>query len=290
MIESTGRLLAAAQQGRYAVGAFNVYNLEGVRAVIRAAEAESSPVLLQIHPAAMRVSGFPLVALCIAAAQQSSVPVSVHCDHFSTESEIQTAVSSGIVSVMADGSRLEFHENVAFTSSICGLVHSRDGFVEAELGRLSGTEDGETLEEWQANLTDPEQARRFVVETRVDALAVCIGNVHGHYRKEPRLDFRRLEAIRDAVDVPLVLHGASGLPADAVQRSIDLGVTKFNVNTELREAYMATVRQVAAKAPSLDLVDLMKEAMTAMSVVAVAKIRLFRSSGKAFSICKDRSN
>lgn len=283
MIESTGRMLEDARQGCYAVAAFNIYNLEGARAVILAAEAEHAPVLLQIHPAALRFGGLPLVVLSTTAAKEASIPVSVHLDHSSSESDIQTALQSGITSVMADGSHLNFDDNVAFTSSICELIHPRGGFVEAELGRLSGTEDNYTVDELQAKFTEPKEAQRFVKATGIDALAVCIGNIHGHYRKKPQLDFGRLEAIRASIDIPLVLHGASGLTSDVIQRCLDLGVVKFNVNTELRDAYTKTLRRLGVMPTGPDLVDLMKEVVTEMQHVATIKIRLLRASGKAFS-------
>jgi tagatose 1,6-diphosphate aldolase GatY/KbaY len=152
--------------------------------------------------------------------------------------------------------------------------------VEAELGRLTGTEDGLTIPEYEAKLTDPGQAADFVAQTGIAALAVCIGNVHGRYRSEPRLDFDRLAAIRQAVAIPLVLHGASGLPQAMVHRSIALGVRKFNVNTEVREAYVHTLRERLQDPKSPDLLDLMQSAEQAMQAVVAEKLQLFASVGK----------
>jgi tagatose 1,6-diphosphate aldolase GatY/KbaY len=280
MIESTSKLLNAARRDGYAIGAFNVYNLEGAQAVIRAAEAENAPVLLQLHPAALELGGGPLMALCLAAAREASVPANVHLDHSTSESQIRAARMAGVDSVMADGSQLSFTENVEFTRRISEFMHATDGFVEAELGRLSGTEDRFTVAVFEERLTDPTQAHHFVKSTQVDALAVCVGNVHGRYRTEPRLDFKRLGAIRDGVAVPLVLHGASGLPPAVVRHSIELGVAKFNVNTELREAYLNVCLSPNSSKPS-DLVDLMNQAMIAMSSVAAEKIRLFGGAARA---------
>lgn len=281
MLKSTRLLLHHAQQHGYAIGAFNIYNLEGVRAVITAAEAESSPVMLQLHPASITHGGRPLLALCLAAAEDANVPVSVHLDHSASADDIRLALSLGITSIMADGSHLDYAANFNYVRSMATLVHQQSGFVEAELGRLSGTEDGLTVAEYEAKLTDPEQAADFVREAQIDALAVCIGNVHGHYRGAPKLDFERLATLRQKVTVPLVLHGASGLPAEMVQRSIALGVCKFNVNTEVREAYLASLKADlnAPKAP--DLVALMQHAIDAMRQVVVGKLRLFGSNGKA---------
>ena len=281
MLTSTTALLDSAREGRYAVGAFNVYNLEGVRAVVAAAEAEKSPAMLQLHPAALRHGGKPLVALCLASAREASVPMAVHLDHSDSLDDIRAALDSGLTSVMADGSGLSYFENVAFTREAVELAHGRGAVTEGELGRLTGTEDDLTVPENLAKLTDPDQAAGFVAETGVDALAVCIGNVHGRYRGEPRLDFQRLAAIRDSVSVPLVLHGASGLPEAMVRRAIELGVCKLNVNTEVREAYLAALKTRLNQPESADLLALMRGAVDAMQQVVSAKLRLFGSTGKA---------
>jgi tagatose 1,6-diphosphate aldolase GatY/KbaY len=281
MLAQTREILRRAADDGYAVGAFNVYNLEGVRAVVSAAEDSRSPVMLQLHPGALNLGGGPLVALCMQAAREATVPVSVHLDHSASKDDIKRALAAGLASIMVDGSHLPYEQNIEFTREMAALVHERDGMVEGELGRLSGTEDDLTVPENLAKLTDPAQAADFVSHTGLDALAVCIGNVHGRYRSEPRLDFERLAAIRETVSVPLVLHGASGLPVEMVRRSIELGVCKLNVNTEVREAYLGTLRQQLQEPKPPDLVKLMQSAIDAMKEVVLAKIELFGSSGKA---------
>jgi tagatose 1,6-diphosphate aldolase GatY/KbaY len=281
MLVSTAELLNEARQGGYAIGAFNVYNLEGASAVVAAAEAERSPAILQILPTAFQHGGPPLVALCLSAAGEASVPMAVHLDHSASADDIRAALEAGLNSVMADGSHLPFIDNVAFTRQMADLVHEQGGTVEAELGRLTGTEDGLTIPEYEAKLTNPGEAADFVAQTEIDALAICIGNVHGRYPGEPNLDFERLDAIRNTVGVPLVLHGASGLPEALVRRSIELGVTKFNVNTEVRAAYVEVVRELIQGPDSLDLLDLMRGAVGAMKPVVSAKFQLFGSVGKA---------
>lgn len=281
MLASTQTLLHHAGRDGYAIGAFNVYNLEGVRAVIGAAAVQASPVMLQLHPAALQHGGPPLVALCVAAARTATVPVAVHLDHSSSPADIRAALDAGLSSVMADGSHLAYDDNLAFTRDMVNLAHAQEAAVEAELGRLGGTEDGLTVPEYEARLTDPAQAAEFVEHTGVDALAVCIGNVHGRYRSEPRLDFDRLAAIQHAVSVPLVLHGASGLPADTVRRTIALGVCKFNVNTEVREAYVQTLRRCLQTPGATDILDLMQAAEAAMHEVVATKLQLFGSVGMA---------
>jgi tagatose 1,6-diphosphate aldolase GatY/KbaY len=205
-----------------------------VQAVTGAADQAHSPAILQVHPAALQHGGQPLLAACLAAARVAGSPIAVHLDHGASASNIRLALAAGLNSVMADGSQLAYAENVAFTRAMADLAHAQGATLEAELGRLAGTEDNLTVAAYGAHLTDPEQAREFTAATRIDALAVCIGNVHGHYVGEPRLDFERLAALRRRVPVPLVLHGASGLPAALVQSAIEQGVSKFNVNTELR--------------------------------------------------------
>ena len=280
MLTSTIELLQAAREGGYAIGAFNVYNLEGVLAVVAAAEAEGSPAMLQIHPSALKHGARPLIDLCLAAAREATVPMPVHLDHSTSADDIHAALAAGLTSIMADGSHLAYVENMAFTQEMTALVHMHGGAVEAELGRLSGTEDGLTIPEYEAKLTQPDQAADFVNQTRIDALAVCIGNVHGHYRGEPQLDFQRLAAISEAVSVPLVLHGASGLPENMISQAIELGVCKFNVNTEVRQAYVGALQERLVSSKSPDLLELMQSAITAMQAVIMTKLRLFGSAGK----------
>ncbi|MEL6152054.1 MAG: class II fructose-bisphosphate aldolase, partial [Chloroflexota bacterium] len=208
MLAKTADLLYAAQSGGYAVGGFNVYNLEGVKAVVTAAEANNSPALLQLHPGALAHGGEPLMALCLSAAQHSNAPVAVHLDHCSDAAVIGRSLAAGLPSVMADGSHLEYGENVSFVHAAVEQAQAVGAVVEGELGRISGTEDGLTVETMNARMTDPDEAADFVVQTGLDMLAVCIGNVHGRYPFPPQLDFERLAAIRACVEVPLVLHGA----------------------------------------------------------------------------------
>lgn len=280
MLASTLELLETARRNLYAIGAFNIYNLEGVRAVIRAAEQYQSPAMLQLHPSALNYGGAPLVSLCMAAARQAAVPISVHLDHSSSASHIRSALTAGMQSIMADGSHLSYAENLAFTREMTELAHRKGAVVEAEIGRISGTEDGLTVAEKEAKMTDPDQAVEFVAATRVDALAVTIGNVHGEYKSEPRLDFDRLARIRQRLSIPLVLHGASGLPEWMVSQSIQLGVCKFNVNTEVRQAYLQSLKHNLQGKPP-DLLDLMEDAIAAMAGVIAEKLYLFGSTGKA---------
>lgn len=279
-LSSTKELLLNAERGGYAVGAFNVYNMEGAEAVVSAAEEENSPAILQIHPSALKQGGIPLVACCVSAAEQANVPITVHFDHGTSKQELVEALDLGFDSLMVDGSHLSLKDNIAYTKYISLLAHSKNMLVEAELGRLSGTEDDLTVEDYEARLTDVNQAEEFIDETGIDALAVCIGNVHGKYPASGpnlRLDLLKdLHALSSKKGVFLVLHGASGLSEELIKASIQRGVTKFNVNTEVRNAYMNSLSN-----PKKDLVHVMASAKEAMKAVVAEKMRLFGSSGKA---------
>lgn len=221
-----------------------------------------------------------MVACCIAAAERASVPITVHYDHGADKHDLLGALEMGFDSVMVDGSHLTLEENILYTKNISSLAHAKGMLVEAELGRLSGTEDGLTVEEYEARFTDIAQAEQFIDETGIDALAVCIGNVHGKYPPSGpnlRLDLlKELRALTMKKGVSLVLHGASGLPHELVKECIDLGVRKFNVNTEVRNSYLQSLKK-----PEKDLVQVMESAKEAMKVVVAEKMRLFGSAGKA---------
>ncbi|KAK8525941.1 hypothetical protein V6N13_017024 [Hibiscus sabdariffa] len=279
-LSSTKEILINAERGGYAVGAFNVYNMEGVEAVVAAAEQERSPAILQVHPAAFKQGGVTLVACCISAAEQASVPITVHFDHGTSKKELLESLELGFDSVMVDGSHLPFKDNISYTKHISNLAHLKDMLVEAELGRLSGTEDDLTVEDYEAKLTDVNQAQEFIDETGIDALAVCIGNIHGKYPASgPNLKLDLLQdlyALSSKKGVFLVLHGASGLSKELVKGCIDRGVRKFNVNTEVRKAYMESLNS-----PKGDLVHVMASAIEAMKAVVAEKMHLFGSAGKA---------
>lgn len=282
MLSSTSDLLETARRNAYAIGAFNIYNLEGVKAVINAAEIARSPAMLQLHPSALKYGKLPLVALCLEAAKAANVPIAVHLDHSTSTQDIELALQAGVRSIMADGSPLSYEENRKFTADMTRLSHTYGAVVEAEIGRISGTEDGLTIAEKEAKMTDPSEAFDFVQRTQVDCLAVTIGNVHGEYKSPPRLDFDRLDRIRRLIDIPLVLHGASGLPPQMISESIQRGVCKFNVNTEVRQAYMQALKDEICGQTPKDLLDIAGEAIEAMQEVIAEKLELFGSVGKAY--------
>ncbi len=272
-------ILQEARKRKYALGAFNIYNLEGVRAVVMASEAARSPAILQILPAAIKHSGYELFTYCLESAKRASTPISVHLDHCPDLEIIKKALESGVSSVMADGSSLSFDENLQFVRKACELTSKYGAAVECELGKLAGNEDGMPHEEIESRLTDPGQAREFLHETGAQILAVSIGNVHGQYAATPKFDLDRLTKIRELVDAPLALHGASGVPADLVRSCIELGVCKFNVNTEVRAQYVKALQ--APDNSGDDLLALQTKAIEAMRTVILEKMELFGSVGRA---------
>lgn len=278
----TSKLLLNAQKEKYAIGAFNVYNLEGIQAVINAAEGLASPVILQVLPSALQIFGTPLIAACVMAAQSSDVPVCVHLDHCSCVKTILLALETGVSSIMADGSHLSFEKNIEFTKDILSLAKKYSADVEAELGFLGGEEDGISQDKYLASLTDPDQAKNFIEITKADFLAVCIGNRHGKYKILPDLDFGRLKAIADQTPAPLVLHGASGLPDRMILKSMEYGVCKFNVNTEIRSQYISTLKDVLCNEKNTELIQVMNACVKDMTGVIESKIKLFGSENKAF--------
>jgi ketose-bisphosphate aldolase len=273
LLTGTDALQEASRLGR-ALAAFTAYNLETVQAVVTAAEQTGSPVLLQAGSSAFRHAGRELLAtLALTAARQSPASVGVHLDHCRELGEVDACVKAGYTSVMIDGSHLDFADNVALTRAAVRIAHPAGVWVEAELGAIGGDEDVSTQARAGA-MTDPDQARSFVAETGADALAVAVGNVHGFSPHPVQLDLDRLGAIRERVDVPLVLHGASGLPAEQLRGAIALGVAKVNVNAELRRAYLRATEQALPDAlPGTDAVAVWAAARAAVVAAATATIQ-----------------
>lgn len=298
-------LLVPATRKAYAVGAFNVNNLEVVLAVAEAAVEEKSPAIVAVTPSAIKYGGLVYLSKIVrTAAESASVPLSLHLDHGEDFETASKCVSAGFTSVMIDGSHLTFEQNIELTKKVVDVAHPKSVSVEAELGRLAGVEE-KTVEEKEAILTDPNVAKEFVERTGVDALAVAVGTSHGAYKfkTEPKLDFERLKLIRGKIDIPLVLHGASsvpawiiekatkygaqlggakGIPEEHIKKAISLGIAKINIDTDLRLAFTAAVREVLANSPKeFDPRKILGPAKEAMKEVVKGKMRLFGSSGKA---------
>ncbi|MBI5793837.1 class II fructose-1,6-bisphosphate aldolase [Candidatus Uhrbacteria bacterium] len=307
MLVTLTHVLAKADRGRYAVGAFNVNNLETLQAIMDASESERAPVIVQTSEGAIEYAGMEeLAALAHIAAKKTKRPVVFHLDHGKNFDLVMEAIQNGwYTSVMFDGSSLPFKENVRQTKKIVAVAHKRRISVEAELGAIAGIEDFVSVEERDAQLTDPKQAAQFVRQTHCDALAVAVGTKHGAYKfkGESRLDFGRLKEIAERVSVPLVLHGASGVPANikkictkygceissakgvsdsAVRKAVMLGVRKVNVDTDLRLAFDAGIRKFLKERPEvIDPREILKPAKELMMKVVRQKIKMLGCVGKA---------
>lgn len=297
--------MVPARKNGYAIAALNVQNLESMKAVVEAATEEKSPAIMQISPSVLKYAGLDyIVSLAKTAAQTAPVPLAIHLDHGEDYDTVAKCVNAGFSSVMMDGSFLTFNENIAITKRVVELAHPKGVSVEAELGKLAGVEE-RSVEEKEAILTDPNNAVEFVAKTGVDTLAVAIGTSHGAYKFKAagNLDLERLKVISEKVSIPLVLHGASSVPTailekatkygakldgakgvaeDQLQKAIKLGIAKINIDTDLRLAFTAAIREVLTNNPKeFDPRKILGPAKDAMKEVARGKMRLFGSSGKA---------
>ena len=305
MLVTNKDLMVPARKKGYAIGAFNVQNLESMLAIAEAAVEEKSPTIMQITPSVIKYAGLAYISnLVKTAAQLAPVPVAMHLDHGGDFETAAKCIDAGFTSVMIDGSFLNFEENIALTKRVVSVARPKGVSVEAELGKLAGVEE-RSVEEKEAILTDPEAAVEFVEKTGVDTLAVAIGTSHGAYKfkSEAKLDLERLKIISVKVSIPLVLHGASsvpqeivkkanrygaelsgakGIPEDQYRKAISLGIAKINIDTDLRLAFTATVREVLTNSPkNFDPRKILGPAKDAMKEVAKGKMRLFGSAGKA---------
>lgn len=243
---NTKELLKEAKKNNYAIGAFNVENMEMMQAVISAAEMENAPVILQTTPSTLKYADTSLFfAMAKALADKASVPVAIHLDHGSSFELCKQAAEDGYTSLMIDGSKLPLLENIELAKKVVEMAknYPSSPSVEAELGKLGGKEDDLEVKEGEDTCTDPLEALQFVNESGIDSLAVAIGTAHGFYKGTPKLEFERLAKIRDIVYVPLVLHGSSGICDEDIKKAISLGICKVNFATELRVAYTDAVKE-----------------------------------------------
>lgn len=264
-----------AYEGNYAVGAFNVNNMEIIQGIVDAAKQENAPLILQVSAGARKYANpIYLRKLVEAAIEDSGVDICLHLDHGDSFEICKQCVDDGFTSVMIDGSKLPFEENIALTKKVVDYAHSKGVVVEAELGKLAGVEDAVKVNTKDATYTDPDQALEFVQRTGVDSLAIAIGTSHGAYKfkGDPSLDFERLSTICTLLpDFPLVLHGSSsvpkefvdlcnkyggaipgaaGVPEEMLRRASQMGVCKINIDTDLRLAMTACIRQILVENPS----------------------------------------
>lgn len=280
---TVAELMSQAEKEGYAVGAFNANNLEFVQAIVAAAVNQRSPVIIQASQGAIRYAGLEqITAMVKTAAAASPVPVALHLDHGTDFAQVMRCIRAGFTSVMIDASKLPLEENIALVQRVVEVAHAVGVSVEAELGRIGGTEDNVSVSDREAFFTDPEEAETFVRATGVDTLAVAIGTAHGPYKGEPRLDFDRLDKIRARVGIPIVLHGSSGVPDEAIRRAVLGGVRKINIDTDLRQGFVARLRQVLAERPEeFDPRKLLGPAREELQKLIERKMQVFGSSGRA---------
>lgn len=280
MYVSSKELVNKALEGHYAVPAFNAENLEMVQAIIQSAEEENSPVIIQTTPPTVKyLSADEAYAMVYAMAKNSKVPVALHLDHCAVFEDVMAAIKAGYSSVMFDGSKLPFEENIKISKKVSEVAKLMEVAVEAELGTVGGKEDNVIAD--NVIYTDPDQAKEFVEKTGIDMLAVAIGTAHGFYKGEPKLDFERIEKIKNLIDIPLVLHGGSGVPDESVKKAISLGMAKVNFATELRAAATKGVRRVLEDKEVIDPKKYMGEARTEVMKLCKEKIKICGSENKA---------
>ena len=267
---SSQQLLRNAQEAGYALGAFNVYNLETLQGVVEVSQELSVPVILQASESTLRFTGIDtLSALVKSIARGCPTPLVWHLDHGHSLEIVKECVQAGFTSVMIDASDKPLGENIKITKGIVKLARTAGVQIEAELGKV-GRRGKSVATKF---LTDPEDARVFVGETGVNSLAVAIGTVHGLYRGEPNMDFQRLSAIRESVDVPLVLHGGTGLPNNILQRAIKQGICKVNIATEQKMAFLDGMRRGFAETKT-DIRYVLGQGKCALKKVVKMKIRV----------------
>src|SRR5699024_5238055 len=285
-LESMKDMLEKAKANGYAVGQFNINNLEYAQAILEAAEEEKSPVILGVSEGAGRyMGGFKVVVAMVKALMEEkniTVPVAIHLDHGSSFESCARAIQAGFTSVMIDASAEPLEDNIALTKKVVELAHIHGVSVEAELGRVGGQEDDLIVEDAEQAYAIPDECEKLVKETNVDCFAPALGSVHGPYKGEPNLGFDRMEEIKTLTGVPLVLHGGTGLPSEDIQRAISLGTAKINVNTENQMAEAKKVRDVLKEQPDLyDPRKYLGPGRDAIKETVISKMREFGSSNKA---------
>ena len=305
---TTKEMFEKSMKGHYAIGAFNVNNMEIIQGIVDAAQEENSPVIIQASSSAIKYARFEYLKKMIeAAVETTTIPIALHLDHGADFEICKKCIDAGFTSVMIDGSKYDFEENVALTKKVVDYAHSKGVVVEAEIGKLAGIEDDVNVEADDARYTDPEQAREFVEKTGCDSLAIAIGTSHGAYKfkGEAKLRFDILEKVKEKLpNTPIVLHGAStvipelvnmcnefggqipgakGVPDEMLHEASLRGVSKINVDTDLRLAMTANIRKVFAENPEVfDPRKYLTTARDAIKETVKHKIRdVFGSSNKA---------
>jgi len=279
---SSLELIQKASEAKKAIPAFNIHNMETIQAAIEGAAELNSPVIIATTPGTLKHASVENIAAIVkATAGKYDVPVALHLDHCPSFETIISCIRNGYTSIMVDGAHHEYDENVALVKKVVEIAHSVGIQVEGEIGRIGGVEDDMFVNDADASYTIPAEAKKFVDDTGIDSLAVAIGTAHGMYKGEPKLDFARIEEIDSLVDVPLLLHGASGVPDDQVKRAIDMGMAKVNIATELKNPMGDAIRKVLEDPKQNDPRNYMGAAKDAVREVVKRKIRLCGTEGFA---------
>ena len=298
MLVHIGEILNKKILGKYALPAFNTQDLETTQGIIRAAEKQKAPVIVQTSVGALEYAGIEELATIIKMeARKAKVPIALHQDHCKDFGLIKKLIALGYSSVMIDASGMEYKENVKLTKAVVAYAHKRGVWVQAEIGRLLGNEDWQDVKTGEDLMTDPSEAVKFVQETGIDTLAVAVGSMHGipvnpKVKKilstlKEHIDVPRLKAIHKAVKLPLVLHGASGVPDDQIRQAIRQGVAVFNIDTDLRVAFNKALRDNLRKHPQIyDPRKILAPATEALQKMAETKIKLLKGNGKAKTVRK----
>ena len=279
MLVNLKYVLELAKKGGFCIPAFNVYNMETVIGVLKAAEETNAPIIMQVYPRLMKEEcGYFLAPSIVAAAHKASVPVCFHLDHGPSELETTRSIRYGATGIMLDGSTLPFEENIALTKRVVDTCNYIDVQVEGELGHVGTTKDAEMDE-----FTTPEDAKRFVEETGVSCLAVAVGTAHGKYSKPPKLDIGRIEAIRVATkNTALVLHGGSGVPDEEIRKAVKAGIRKMNFATDICYTFLDCCLEELEKPDRQIAIDnFMKKPIEAVKEFCISRIKLVGADGKA---------
>lgn len=277
-------MLREARRNRYAVGYFESWNLESLRSVINAAEEERSPVIIGFNGGFLATRKRELeyyAAIGKVTTEKATVPTVLLLNEASGFQQIVQGIGCGFSSVMIDGSFLPFDKNINLTKKVVEVAHSVGVCVEAQLDVLPHAKDGVFLGDVKAFMTDPKKAAEFVNETGIDALSVSVGNIHALYKGKAEIDFDRLKEIRELVDIPLVLHGATGIPDDSVKKAIEVGVCKINIGTALRSAFTNGMRKALEKRQLTDPEEVLESAEQEMKKLIKSKMKTYGCAAKA---------
>jgi fructose-bisphosphate aldolase, class II len=270
-------IMVPARANKYAIGAFEVWNLESVQAVIAAAEELKQPLIMQIGPYEADHAGLEDIShIALYHARRAQVPVAVHLDHGESFERVMQCINHGFTSVMLDVSHLPYEENLAATKEVVRVAHACGVTVEGELGRIGGEEAGIDVSNEDIHLTDPDEAVEFVKESGIDVFAVAIGTVHGFYKGDPNIRLELLKEISEKISIPLVLHGGSNTPYDILQKSITLGIAKINICTDFVKAFSDTfVSEQSDESFRYNVPGVFTKPRKAGKELALEKMRIF---------------